>query len=243
MDFCAKKTAKGLEKETGEFWLWLSYAPEHRLVLASHVGRHEENDAHGLMAKTKARLSGIPALFVSDGWDAYIEALLEAYHRLQERPRTGRAGRPPGPLKIPDPQLRYAQLVKVRENGRVVATHKRVIFGRKSTLNMKEVSTSLIERKNLSFRQDNRRLSRKTIAFSKSVTMLNYQINFYRVFSTFVKTHPALRIPASGKGTGKFRSKWDQRTPAMSVGVTDHVWSLRELLIYKFALHQPIIGT
>lgn len=221
----------------------MSYAPEHRLVLGSHVGRHEENDAHGLIAKTKARLAGIPALFVSDGWDAYIEALLGAYHRLQQRSRTGRAGRPPGPLKIPDPQLRYAQLVKVRENGRVVATHKRVIFGKKNTLDMHEVSTSLIERKNLSFRQDNRRLSRKTIAFSKNITMLNYQINFYRVFSTFVKTHPALRIPTSSKGVGKVCSKWNQRTSAMSVGVTDHVWSLRELLVYKPSLYQPIIGT
>lgn len=221
----------------------MSFAPEHRLVLASHVGRHEENDAHTLIAKTKTRLDGIPALFVSDGWDAYIEALLGAYHRLQQRPRTGRAGRPPGPLKIPDPQLRYAQLVKVRENGRVVATHKRVIFGRKNTLNMREVSTSLIERKNLAFRQDNRRLSRKTIAFSKSVKMLNYQVNFYRVFSNFVKTHPALRLCTNGKGAEKVCCKWDQRTPAMSVSVTDHVWSFRELLVYKFALHQPIIGT
>lgn len=221
----------------------MSFAPEHRLTLASHVGRHEEGDAHRLIAKTKACLDGIPALFVSDGWDAYIEALLGAYHRLQERPRTGQAGRPPGPLKIPDPQLRYAQLVKVREKGRVVATHKRVIFGRKNTLNMTAVSTSLIERKNLSFRQDNRRLSRKTIAFSKSVKMLNCQVNFYRVFSNFVKTHPALGLRTNGKEAGKIRCKWGQRTPAMSVGVADHVWSLRELLVFKPALYQPIKGT
>jgi hypothetical protein len=221
----------------------LSYAPEHRLVLASHVGRHEENDAHALMSKTKARLGVIPQLFVSDGWDAYIEALLGAFHRLKERPRTGRAGRPPGPLKIPDPQLRYAQLVKVREKGRVVATHKRVIFGGKKTLDLNQVSTSLIERKNLSFRQDNRRLSRKTIAFSKRVKMLNYQVNFYRAFSNFVKTHPALRLRTNGKGAGKARCKWLKRTPAMSVGATDHVWSFRELLVFKPVLYQLIIGT
>lgn len=222
-----------MEEETGEFWIWLSFVPEHRLVLASHVGRHDIKDAKALVGKTKERLAAPPDLFISDGWDAYIEALLDAYHQLQHRPRTGKQGRPPGPEKIPDPQLHYAQLVKVRENGRVVGTHKRVVFGEKSAVDMDEVSTSLIERENLSFRHDNRRLTRKTIAFSKDVEMLNHQVDFYRVFSNLVKPHHALRRKTNVKVTGKVRRKWRSRTPAMSAGVTDHVWSLRELVTFK----------
>jgi IS1 family transposase len=76
---------------------------------------------------------------------------------------------------IPDLELCYAQLVKVLKNGRVVATHKRVIFGTEDMVDTDKVSTSLIERENLSFRQDNRRLSRKTIGFSKCGEMLNHQ--------------------------------------------------------------------
>ncbi|NIV92213.1 IS1 family transposase, partial [candidate division KSB1 bacterium] len=163
-----------MEEETGEFWIWVSFVPEHRLVLATHVGHHEEKDAEAVVEKSKERLEHPLPLFVSDGWDAYIEALLGAFHKIQDRPRTGRPGRPPGPQMIPDPKLRYAQLVKVRNKGRVVATHKKVVFGKEDTIDMDTVSTSLIERENLSFRQDNRRLSRKTNGFSKSVEMLNH---------------------------------------------------------------------
>jgi IS1 family transposase len=222
-----------VEEETGEFWIWVSFVPEHRLVLATHVGHHEEKDAEAVVEKSKERLEHPLPLFVSDGWDAYIEALLGAFHKIQDRPRTGRPGRPPGPQMIPDPKLRYAQLVKVRNKGRVVATHKKVVFGKEDTIDMDTVSTSLIERENLSFRQDNRRLSRKTNGFSKSVEMLNHQVAFYRVYTNFVKKHSSLREKINEKVMGRVRRKWRHRTPAMSAGITDHVWDLRELLTFK----------
>lgn len=228
-----------MEEETGEFWIWVSFVPEHRLVLATHVGRHDKKDAKAVVEKSKERLGGPLPLFVSDGWDAYIEALLGAFHRIQDRPSTGRPGRPPGPQMIPDPELRYAQLVKVRKNGRVVAIHKRVIFGEEDTLDKDTISTSLIERENLSFRQDNRRLSRKTNGFSKRIEMLNHQVAFYRVYTNCVKKHSSLREQINEKVVGNVRRKWRHRTPAMSAGITDHVWSLRELFTFKV----PFIST
>ena len=228
-----------MEEEEGEFWIWMSFIPEHRLVLATHVGRHDQKDAKAVVEKSKERLGGPLPLFVSDGWDAYIEALLGAFHEIQDRPRTGRPGRPPGPQMNPDPELCYAQLVKVRNNGRVIATHKRVIFGTEDAVDMDRVSTSLIERENLSFRQDNRRLSRKTIGFSKCVEMLNHQVAFYRVYTNFVKKHSSLRKQIDEKVVGRVRRKWCHRTPLMSAGITDHVWNLRELLTFKV----PLIST
>ena len=224
-----------MEKEAGEFWIWVSYVPEHRLVLATHVGHHEQKDAQTVVDNSKERLARPLPLFVSDGWDAYIEALLCAFHRIQDRPRTGCPGRPPNPKMVPDPELQYAQLVKVRDKGRVVATHKRVIFGKEDMVDMGTVSTSLIERENLSFRQDNRRLSRKTIGFSKCVEMLNHQVAFYRVYTNFVKMHASLRERINKKVVGRVRRKWRHRTPAMSASITDHVWDLRELLTFRTA--------
>lgn len=213
----------------------MSFVPEHRLVLATHVGRHDKKDAKAVVEKSKERLGGPLPLFVSDGWDAYIEALLGAFHRIQDRPRTGRPGRPPGSQMIPDPELRYAQLVKVRKNGRVVSIHKRVVFGEEDMVDKDTISTSLIERENLSFRQDSRRLSRKTNGFSKCTEMLNHQVVFYRVYTNFVKKHSSLREQINEKVVGNVRRKWRHRTPAMSAGITDHVWSLRELLTLKVA--------
>jgi len=225
-----------MEEETGEFWIWVSFVPEHRLVLTTHVGRHDKKDAKAVVEKSKERLGEGPLpLFVSDGWDAYIDALLGAFHRMQDRPSTGRPGRPPGPQMIPDPQLRYAQLVKVRKNGRVVDIHKRVVFGEEGTVDKDAISTSLIERENLSLRQDNRRLSRKTNGFSKCIEMLNHQVAFYRVYTNCVKKHASLRKQINEKVVGSVRRKWRHRTPAMSAGITDHVWSLRELLTFKVA--------
>jgi len=222
-----------LEKETGEFWVWVSFIPEHRLMLASHVGRHEEADARAVVAKSQAHLARPLPLFISDGWDAYIEALLGAYHHERTPPRTGRPGRPPGPEKVPDPELCYAQLVKVREKGRVVSAIKRVIFGEEGAVDMDQVRTSLIERQNLTLRHDNRRLTRKTIGYSKCLAMLKHQINLHRVYYNFVKPHRALRKRTNSKVVGKVRRKWLSRTPAMSAGLTDHIWDLREILACK----------
>ena len=213
--------------------MWVSFIPEHRLMLASHVGRHEEADARAVVAKSQAHLARPLPLFISDGWDAYIEALLGAYHHERTPPRTGRPGRPPGPEKVPDPELCYAQLVKVREKGRVVSAIKRVIFGEEGAVDMDQVRTSLIERQNLTLRHDNRRLTRKTIGYSKCLAMLKHQINLHRVYYNFVKPHRALRKRTNSKVVGKVRRKWLSRTPAMSAGLTDHIWDLREILACK----------
>ena len=222
-----------MAEQAGEVWIWVSFAPEYRLVLATHVGGHEEEDADEVVKQTKGRLSRPLPLFVSDGWDAYVKTLLKAFHRLVEVPRTGRRGRPRMPIMEPDPELRYAQVVKIRERNRVVKVEKRMIFGDPQDIDMEHVSTSLLERLNLSIRQENGRLNRKTLRFSKMLYRLRHQVTFYGAYVNWVRVHRGLRQQTNECVNGKIFRKWRYRTPAMAAGLSDHVWTLRELCTNK----------
>lgn len=224
-----------MAEEEGEVWIWVSFAPEYRLVLGTHVEGHEEEDADEVLRQTKRRISRPLPLFVSDGWDAYVKAFLKAFHRLVETPRTGRRGRPRRAVLEPDPELRYAQVVKVREKNRVIKVEKRKIFGDPQEIEMKQVSTSLVERLNLSFRQENARLSRKTLKFSKMFYRLKHQVTLYASYANWVRIHHGLRQRVNDCLNGNILRKWINRTPAMAAGLTDHVWTLRELCTYKIA--------
>jgi hypothetical protein len=100
----------------------------------------------------------------------YAEALLNKYGKWIEFPRTGKKGRPKNPALVPDKDLKYAQVIKNRKGKRLQNVEKRVIFGQ--NINQSEISTSLLERQNLTFRQDNNRVSRKTIGFLKKIRFL-----------------------------------------------------------------------
>ena len=223
-----------MEKDKGEFWVWMSFAPEQRLILATIIGDHGEHTATRLLEKTKGRIKKRPLpLFVSDGWDPYVKALLDQFHKIIEYPLTGKRGRPRKPRRVPDNQLRYAQVVKIRDKGKVVSVLKRVIYGNEEDGDRSQVSTSLIERENLSLRQENCRLTRKTIAFSKLVYYLNCQLTLYVSYHNFVRPHRALFQKINEVVVGRVRRKWKRKTPAMAAGITDHVWTLRELLTFK----------
>ncbi len=84
--------------------------------------------------------------------------------------------------------LRYAQVIKEREGGKLVKVHKKIIFGDKEDISQSDISTSHIERQNLTFRQENERLARKTIGFSKEDYWLERQMIFYMAFFDFMKT-------------------------------------------------------
>ncbi len=223
------------EEDEGR-WIWVSFATEHRLILAHVVGPRNHASAETLIQRTDKRITGELPLFVSDGLDLYSIALTEQYHVTVTFPKTGKRGRPRKPKKVPRPDLRYAQVVKYRERGRVVAVTKRVVFGNEENIPEEKISTSHIERQNLNFRHENKRLSRKTPAFSKKDEPLDDHIKVYIAYHTFCRPHRALEVPQKERVTGRvFRLK-RKRTPAMSAGFTDHIWSLRELLSTKWYL-------
>ena len=77
----------------GRQWVWISFAPEFRLILAACVGPRTFASALQLIQMTAAVVLGVPCFF-SDGFSCYLPALLEVYHTLKTFPRTGKPGRP-----------------------------------------------------------------------------------------------------------------------------------------------------
>ena len=216
-------------------WVWVSFAPEHRLLLAIHAGPRNQKSADVIVKQTGERIdeTKLP-LFVSDGMKAYGNALLKRYHSTIEFARTGKRGRPRISTKVPHPDLKYAQMVKSRVDGRIVRVEKRIIFGKKESIPVTEICTSYIERQNLTLRQDNNRLTRKTLGYSKDDVWLGHQTTFYMAYFNFVRTHHALRIPVKIGAKENMLKKFQKRTPMMSAGITDHIWALRELLRYSY---------
>jgi hypothetical protein len=98
------------------------------------------------------------------------------------------------------------------------------------------INTSFVERDNLTQRQSNRRLTRRTNAFSKDLTWFEKQLWLSLAYYHFVLPHKSLQeqLPEAQptRGAGSPR-KWRSVTPAMAAGLTDHVWTTRELLAYR----------
>ena len=205
-------------------WLWVSFASKSRLIIDFIIGPRKQYVANKLVELTDKCLSKSKPLFISDGLRFYPEALLKKYGKRKEFPRTGIRGRPKIPKLVPDNNLRYAQVIKKREGGKLQKVEKKIIFG--MNIDQKEISTSLLERQNLTFRQDNNRISRKTIGFSKKLGWLHNQIRFYCTYFNFCRGHGGL-IQKNKKGVNY------KRTSAQECGIVEDKWTLRELLIFN----------
>jgi hypothetical protein len=195
------------------------------MMISFSLGATESSLAEPLVANTEGRLcnEAIP-LWVSDGLDAYSAALLSRHHVVEIYPRTGKRGQPRKPKMVACPTLRYSQVVKQRDNkGHLVGVSKRAVFG---DVPLKDIHTIYIERYNLNLRHENRCLTRKTIAFSKDIVWLERQMHLYQVYFNLVRPQGGLRQRLDGDGM----VKWKHRSRAESANLTDHMWTLRELM-------------
>ena len=223
--------------EDGRQWVWISFAPEFRLILAAFVGPRTFDSALQLIEMTAAVVLGIPCFF-SDGFSCYLSALIEVYHTLKTFPRTGKPGRPKQPVKEPHPDLVYGQVIKKKRQGRLQELVYRVRCGSKrlGTLGL-SISTSLIERLNLTLRHALAPLVRKSWSFCKDRTHMRRRVVLFQAFYNFARPHMSLRVPLPEQEPhvlGVIQPKWCHRTPGMAAGLTDHVWTFRELLTAKF---------
>lgn len=206
------------------------------MFISHHEGGRTADDARALFAdiENKRALDSPIPVFTSDDWEATCEGLITIYGTIETPPYRGR-GRPPKPRWVPLEELKYAQISKRRENGKVVAIVERVVLGDEKEVltllgadNGRKINTAYAERFNLTFRNSLARFIRKGMNFSKNLEMHTRVVDFFQAYYNFVKTHKSLRMR-----TNEGREKWLKRTPAMAEGLTDHIWSLQELLTFK----------
>jgi len=114
--------------EDGRQWVWISVAPECRLILAALVGPRTLDSALQLIQTTAAVVLGMPGFF-SDGVSGSLSALREVSHTFKTCPRTGKPGRPKPSIKEPHPALVYGQGIKKQRQGRLQAWVYRVCCG------------------------------------------------------------------------------------------------------------------
>jgi hypothetical protein len=174
------------------------------------------------------------AAFFSDGETCRLTALIAFHHTIATFPRTGKRGRPKGPKIEPPEELVCARLVKEKKRGRLHTLSTRVLLGaaRLADLGL-SISTALVERVNLTMRQALAPLARKTTSFRKEREPMRKRVTFFHAFHNFARPRQGLRTPLPvhpRRGAGAIRPRRRHRTPAMAAGLTDHVWTFRELL-------------
>ena len=193
-----------------------------RLRAASGIAKTETEASQVVFATLKQRgHPDKPPPTISDGWGGIREAMVEVYGQV---PPYSKRGRPPT-LKRPGKDWQYVQMVKQRENGRVIGTELRVIYGDEAeVLALLGKSTSYIERSNLTSRHFNSRLTRKTLAFSKTIAMHQAAATLEDSYYNLVRPHKSLRQEVKEPDR-----RWRPRTPPMASALTDHIWTVKEL--------------
>ncbi len=223
--------------EDGRQGVWISVAPECRRILATFVGPWTFESALQLLHMTAAMVVGVPCFF-RDGFRCDLSALLEVSQTPTTFPRTGKPGRPKQPVKEPHPDLVSGQVSKKKRQGRLQELVSRVRCGPKRLKELgRSISMSLLERLNLTLRQALAPLVRKSWSFCKDRTQMRRRVVLLHAFYNFARPHMSLRLPLpeqDRQGSGLMQPKWLSRTPGMAAGLTDHVWTFRELLTVKF---------
>jgi len=143
---------------------------------------------------------------------------------------------------VPLPGLLSAQVGKTVRRRRLVRVQHRVVCGTLEAVQQVlaacgwQSNTAFIERLNLSIRQQVAALGRRVTTLGKHEDGVRQQVALYHVYHNFCLPHASLRVPwpqplpTNGPGSA---TTWRPRTPAMAAGLTDRVWTLREVLLFR----------
>ena len=189
-------TMEQMEKGAGDCWTWAAIDADSKLIISYMLGDRGAMTAQAFMQDVASRISNRIQL-TTDGHRVYAEAVENAFGS----------------------DVDYAMLVKIygaSNDGEARYSPATCIGCRTGVLsgtpNPKYISTSYVERQNLSMRMGMRRFTRLTNGFSKKFENHAHQVALYFMHYNYCRVHSSLRV-----------------TPAMEAGLTDHVWTLAEL--------------
>jgi IS1 family transposase len=224
-------------------WVWGALDPVTKLLLTIEVGERTLAMAQRVVHQVVQVLaSGCVPLLLTDGLKEYATALLTHFGQWVQPPRRRATGPAPKPRWIPLPQLLYAQVVKTVRRRRLVEVQHRIVFGTLGAVQQVlaahgwQINTTFIERRNLTIRQPVAAVGRRVSTLCKGEDGVRQQLALSHVYSNFCLPpaslrHPLLQAePTHGTGSAK---RWQPWTPAMAAGLTEHVWTLREVLLFR----------
>jgi IS1 family transposase len=224
-------------------WVWVAMDPVCKLILTVDVGERILAMAQRLVHQGAQVLAPDCApLFLTDGLQDYLSALVTHYGQWMQPERQQAKGPKPKPRWMPRPQLLYAQVIKSYRRRRIVGVKHRVVFGARETIESMlakrgwTISTSFVERLNLDFRQHVAAIGRRVNTLCKHEAGLRQQLALFQVYHNFVLPHASLHLALpllDETDRARARKHWRARTPAMAAGLTDRVWSLRDVLMYR----------
>jgi len=212
-----------------ENWLWAAIEPLTKIVPAIHVGKRSNDDAMVFIHQMVLSLApGCVPAFTSDGLRQYFFALT-AHFGHWRWPRSLRGW-------VVSSRLLYGQLVKQR--GKKKADGKPFTVIRMKVGRLKDlvdhlrsldltgtIQTAIIERFNLTARHGIAPLRRRTWSKARSVDGLLLHVQWWRAYYHLSREHESLRERVPG-----LRRRYRARSPAMAAGLTDHLWSVGDIL-------------
>jgi IS1 family transposase len=216
----------------GDNWDHVALDAEHKLVLQVVNGKRTKRNTKLLVRLTAKRLKNrVPRLITSDEYKPYKEAILKEFGDKRVPKRTGKRGRPKKPSYRPKAELVYATVHKTRVKGKVKKIDYRTVFGTEEQVQSalsasrcsRKINTSFIERQNGTDRNRCSRKVRKSYCFSKDWDV-HGAVTCWTMYSyNFCWAVRTLKKPDGQKGAC---------SPAMSAGLADHLWTIREWLHY-----------
>jgi transposase-like protein len=213
-------------------WQAMAMAVPSRLWLGGAISA--VRDRHlitALVEQVRACALTTAILVCVDGLSSYVSAFRKVFRRPV---LTGKAGRP---RLEAEEGLLIGQVVKQYARGRVRAVRHRIVQGSQAAITAvleatrsgTDINTSYIERLNATFRSSLACLVRRGRAIAHTESLLNASMWLVGCCYNFCWYHDSLREQAPSGA----RQKWNERTPAMAAGLSDHQWTMTELLTYQ----------
>jgi hypothetical protein len=191
-------------------------------MIVAHARGHDHDQAltSAAVAQAKARTGGRPFAWCGDGWRDYGLVLTRAYRQVV---RDGRMGRPP--KRVPA-DLALTQRIKHTDpHGRLLSIETKATIGTLVT----PPDTTRVERLNGVLRDRLNAFTRQTHAFAKTVATWDALLDLAIFEHNWLRPHPALRVALDEPPHGP-APRFERRTPAMALGLTDHPWAWTDFL-------------